>query len=231
VSFSHTGLKITDNGVREAKKLLDNYGINPDVIFIDSLCRTIEGSENSSQDTSPYWSRLREWSREEITIIVNHHTPKVGMSKTGTPVRNRTPRGSGDMLAGVDNALYLERSAKDLISVAPKKLRIALEHKPFVVSVLSEGIGRPMVFIYVDPDEELAEGASLKHLVYDFVWQRPDHTAAPKDILPWVLEGKYSSQALERALRQLVKDGSFEKRGRGIYVALEKFPREESLAA
>lgn len=85
-----------------SREVLDQYLIRYDikVIVIDSMVRCMEGQEDKATDVRKVFDNLKLLmeSREELSIIILHHTTKAGKGLNGL-------RGSGDFAAFADVVL------------------------------------------------------------------------------------------------------------------------------
>ncbi|MDI7267983.1 MAG: AAA family ATPase [Myxococcota bacterium] len=85
--------------------------IRPRLLVLDPLVRLHGGDENSSADISSLLDFLRGLQREyEVAILVVHHVRKAPAAVAGQALR-----GSGDLHAWLDSALYLMRSNGRLV--------------------------------------------------------------------------------------------------------------------
>jgi len=85
--------------------------IKPRLLILDPLVRLHSGDENSSADISSLLDFLRTLQREhEVAVLVVHHVRKSPASQPGQALR-----GSGDLHAWLDSALYLMRCQGRLV--------------------------------------------------------------------------------------------------------------------
>lgn len=87
------------------------------MLVIDPWRRVHGADENDSSAMSPMYNDLRKWSnRHGLTIVILHHTPKIGMDTDMSRIASWF-RGSTDLPAILDTAQYVDRAAKDSIRV------------------------------------------------------------------------------------------------------------------
>ena len=100
-----------DNEEHRRRLLATVATIKPRLLILDPLVRLHSGDENSSGDISSLLDFLRTVQREhEVAVLVVHHVRKSPASQPGQALR-----GSGDLHAWLDSALYLMRSNGRLI--------------------------------------------------------------------------------------------------------------------
>jgi hypothetical protein len=91
------------------KKTLRAY--SPRLLVLDPLVRLHRADENSSADVSALLAYLRELQRElDLSVLVVHHSRKNG----ATGSQGQGLRGSGDLWAWSDSALYLKRRGEQV---------------------------------------------------------------------------------------------------------------------
>jgi len=95
---------LTKAVIDELKLFLKDNNIG--VLIVDTLVRFQEGDENNSKDVSKFYEALRVLLHEVRTIFVLHHLRKNNGEKQADVHSNR---GSGDIVAGVDQAFIIER--------------------------------------------------------------------------------------------------------------------------
>lgn len=93
--------------------------LRPRLLLLDPLVRLHALDENHSTAMAGLLSYFRELQRSfELSIVIVHHTRKSG---AGESQRGQALRGSGDLFAFFDSALYLRRSRDELL--------LAVEHR------------------------------------------------------------------------------------------------------
>ncbi len=97
--FITKSLNLDDQDSMEAFKRSAEE-VKAEVVIIDSLRRASRMDENSSQEASEIMARLQDLTNDgQRLVVVLHHLAK----------NSGTPRGSGDLLAGVDSFLAVTR--------------------------------------------------------------------------------------------------------------------------
>ncbi len=85
--------------------------IKPRLLVLDPLVRLHSGDENSSSEISELLGFLRQLQRKhQVAIVLVHHMRKSSASQPGQALR-----GSGDLHAWTDSALYLLRQKGELV--------------------------------------------------------------------------------------------------------------------
>jgi hypothetical protein len=108
VTVSRMRLDLGRDQVR-LKKTLRAYA--PRLLVLDPLVRLHRADENSSADVSALLAYLRELQRElDLSVLVVHHSRKNG----ATGSQGQGLRGSGDLWAWSDSALYLKRRGEQV---------------------------------------------------------------------------------------------------------------------
>ena len=94
--------------------------MRPRLLLLDPLIRLHRADENSSADISAILGFLRELQRTcDVAIVVVHHMRKAIRSHLGQALR-----GSGDLHAWTDHAVYLTRTGP-----GGNRIRLTLEHR------------------------------------------------------------------------------------------------------
>lgn len=108
VTVSRMRLDLGRDQVR-LKKTIRAYC--PYLLVLDPLVRLHRADENSSADVSALLAYLRELQRElDLSVLVVHHSRKNG----ATGSQGQGLRGSGDLWAWSDSALYLKRRGEQV---------------------------------------------------------------------------------------------------------------------
>jgi len=104
--------------------------LRPKLLLLDPLVRLHRLDENSSHDMSALLNGLRHLQRTfDVAVVLVHHMSKKRRAQPGQALR-----GSGDLHAFADSALYLSRHGEDLAATiehraaaapAPVRLRLA----------------------------------------------------------------------------------------------------------
>lgn len=116
--------------------------VQPELLILDPLVRLHASDENSSAEISSLLGFLRSMQRKHhVAIAIVHHVRKTA---GGTP--GQALRGSGDLYAWLDSALYLVRSRGQLTLApqhrnrpSPEPMRIELRTSPAHLAIVSDG--------------------------------------------------------------------------------------------
>jgi len=88
-----------------------------DMLVIDPWRRVHGADEDKSQVMSPIYNDFRSWSnRQGLTIVILHHTPKLGMDADLSRIATWF-RGSTDLPAILDTAQYVDRTKRDHMNI------------------------------------------------------------------------------------------------------------------
>lgn len=106
--FVITAVQLTMDGTK-LREAIDDLGVSPSDIIVDTMSQTFGGEENSSTEVAAYLSHLGASLREPYgaTVIVVHHT--------GHQATER-PRGSSAILANVDFLYGVFRDDKEPVA-------------------------------------------------------------------------------------------------------------------
>ena len=117
-----TGLRIDeDAGFAALQHVIENR--KPSLIVFDSLIRMHSAEENSSTEMSHVMRRFRILSNM-TTVLLIHHSGKAELDT------RRLSRGSGDIVAAVDQELVLTRDGEELVLQSAKTRGIPLAPVP-----------------------------------------------------------------------------------------------------
>lgn len=90
---------------------------NYDLIVMDPMRRLHTADEDKSTQMAPIYNDIRRWSnRHGVTILLVHHTGKVGDDTDMSRIANWF-RGSTDLAAILDCATYVQRTTKTTVAV------------------------------------------------------------------------------------------------------------------
>lgn len=181
--------------------------LSPRLLILDPLVRIHRADENSSGEVSTLLAYLRELQRElDLAIVVVHHVRKSGASSQAA---GQGLRGSGDLHAWSDSALYLRPKRGDVTVTVEH--RSAPTPSPFSIR-LSGGVGDSPCFEFVAAlSREVATGQALTERVLATL------SAAPSPLTRATLREELSvrNERLGQALDQLVASGSIERKDQG----------------
>lgn len=106
------------------------------LIIIDALIRVHSSDENSAREMSKVFQKLREFTKNDISVLVTQHHRKSGSNNTG---RSSEMRGSSDILAAVDSHVAVTRKDTFYLTFTQEKQRYDFELEPFQVKVHTDG--------------------------------------------------------------------------------------------
>lgn len=116
--------------------LLDN---DYEMIVMDPMRRLHAANEDKSTDMAPIYNDIRKWSnRHGLTVVLVHHTGKIGEETDMERIASWF-RGSTDLAAILDTAMYVQRLTKGSVRVMRQGRYEPLP--PFVVNDHSDGAG------------------------------------------------------------------------------------------
>lgn len=105
---------------------------NVKLIIIDALIRVHNSDENSARDMSKVFQKLREFTKNDIAVLVTQHHRKQGANSSGG---SSEMRGSSDILAAVDSHIAVTRKDSYYLTFTQEKQRYDIELEPFQVKV------------------------------------------------------------------------------------------------
>ena len=116
---------------------LKSWKYAPEVITIETMRRTLIGSENAAEDVAAMWNQLQQIMKTGATAAMVHHTSKPNADPKLRRDAFHRPSGSGDIMGGTDQALDFTRVDRDeaVVRITHTKARGAKEEKPFHVLV------------------------------------------------------------------------------------------------
>lgn len=122
---------------------LKSWKYAPEVIVIETLRRTLNGSENDAEAVARMWQTYQVLTRTGATVWINHHNVK----PPSDPKEAREPHhryaGSADILGGCDQALALTRKrGQASVTVVHTKARGAQEVANFHVTLTFDDAGQ-----------------------------------------------------------------------------------------
>lgn len=106
------------------------------LVIIDALIRVHSSDENSAREMSKVFQKLREFTKNEIAVLVTQHHRKQGANSSGG---SNEMRGSSDILAAVDSHVAVTRKDTYYLTFTQEKQRYAFELEPFQVKVHADG--------------------------------------------------------------------------------------------
>lgn len=139
--------------------------MRPRLLILDPLVRLHSADENSSSEISELLGYLRGLQRAyEVAILVVHHVRK---SPAGQP--GQSLRGSGDLHAWTDSALYLLRKQGQLVLHAEHRAHRAPE--PMGIRLCTEPVHLQITDL--DADQPTSATHELEERVMDILRNQP----------------------------------------------------------
>lgn len=178
--------------------------LSPRLLILDPLVRIHGADENSSAEISSLLAYLRRLQREfGVSLVVVHHVRK---SSAPQHAAGQGLRGSGDLHAWSDVALYLKRKGEDVLVTVEH--RSAPTPSPFALRLV--GDGPP----YLEIVEVAAAGVANEQTVEERVLKVLQDSAPLKRP---ALREKVSvrNERLAQVLERLVEDGAIENTSDG----------------
>lgn len=181
--------------------------VKPRVLLLDPLIRLHTADENNAVEIAQLLSCLRELQKRfSVAIVVVHHTRKSG-ADCGQP--GRALRGSGDLWAWADSALYLRRHHRHLV--------LTTEHR-------AAAAPDPVTLRLVDDDEHsvhlevsgVPPCEARKRSLEDEIVQALGQNGMNRAQLRAALQVK--NETLGKALQQLELDGRLQRNTDGWHL-------------
>ncbi len=121
------GVCITSKTWQEKiRKLVEE--LKPNIVFLDSLVRVMDGDENNAKDMKKVFEALKPFLRQyPVSFVVLHHVRKVNRPLTINDVR-----GSGDISAAASSVSLLEKDDSSKFSLRQVKNRGAQRMLPAI---------------------------------------------------------------------------------------------------
>jgi hypothetical protein len=211
VTVSRMRLDLGRDQVR-LRKTLRAYA--PRLLVLDPLVRLHRADENSSADISALLAYLRELQRElDLSVLVVHHSRKNG----ATGSQGQGLRGSGDLWAWSDSALYLKRKSDEVA--------LTIEHRAapapagVTLRLASEEDGPPRLEIIAGTRHSGGPPVALEERVLQALGEAA--TPTTRGSLREKLAVK--NERLGRALRRLHRDGVVKRTARGWSISATTF--------
>ena len=170
------GFIVNDDNVKNVIEFCKKEQIR--LVIIDSMTRVNTGDENSSKDTTKFFTSLRGFTKQSISVVLIHHNRKPGV--TGYDA-STDMRGSSDIKAAVDVQLAVRRQGTSMaIELRQAKCRYNQEMSPIkLVFEKNEDTGL-VGFRYVGAlkengnENEKESLAELENVILDMVQKFPN---------------------------------------------------------
>lgn len=202
ITASSMRLDLSRDQVRLQKTV---RSLAPRLLVLDPLIRIHRSDENSSAEVSALLSFLRQLQRElDLAVAVVHHARKNGSSGS----QGQGLRGSGDLWAWSDSALYLKRKGADVLVTVEH--RSAAAPPPLTLRLVSDGPSPSLELIEhtreVPEDHEPLEERVLTVLM--------ESAPVSRNALRRKLSVK--NERLGQAIERLEEAGSIERTPEGL---------------
>lgn len=194
------GIRIDSEDDREWLLELTKKGGYQLIIF-DSLSTIHSLDENSARDSQTLMDYLREFTRNNVAVILSHHLRKESFFGTKDPAQ--ALRGSSNLLAQTDSLIYIEKT-KELaerieITIKQLKLRQGRIAAPFKLNLLEEN-GK----IKFDHAGEIIEDDRKIELAKTIILEiLEDEEKSRQDLINLLLPQDSSKRTTDRAIKEL----------------------------
>ncbi len=202
ITVSSMRLDLSRDQIRLQKTV---RALSPRLLILDPLVRIHGADENSSAEISSLLAYLRRLQREfDVSLVVVHHVRK---SSSPSQAPGQGLRGSGDLHAWSDSALYLRRKGDDVVVTVEH--RSAPTPSPFALRLVADA-GPPHLEIVDVSTAAAANEQPVEERVLEVLKDSAPLTRS-------VLREKVSvrNERLAQALEQLLEGGSIERTSDG----------------
>lgn len=182
---------------------------SPRLLVLDPLVRLHRADENSSAEVSALLGYLRELQRElDLSILVVHHARKQG----GGASQGQGLRGSGDLWAWSDSAIYLKRKGEDIAMTLEH--RSAPTPRPLTLRLVGDAGPPHLELVREEPETAVSNPQSLEERILSSLAGAPPLSRA-------ALRHRLSvrNERLGEALQRLSAEGHIERTPAGWCVA------------
>lgn len=128
---SFGGFQLDDGHIQEVLNFCSENDIG--LVIIDALIRVHNADENSARDMSKVFQKLRNFTQQDVAVLVTQHHRKMGTN--GNMGAGNEMRGSSDILAAVDSHVGVARKEQVYLTFTQEKQRYDMELDPFQVKV------------------------------------------------------------------------------------------------
>lgn len=194
--LSQEGVKIDrDEWLLILRSLIREHSIK--LVIFDSFIRIHFCNENDAREMAHVLDRLRELTKEGVTVLLTHHHRKSGYGREDP---SQSIRGSSDIAAAVDCHLSVERR-EDEILVRQNKLRVDEALSPFRVIISRSEEGRFEALTYGGEfSEEEKKKEKVKSVILDVL---KDGEHSREDLYN---KAKTASRVGENAIGEILKE-------------------------
>lgn len=198
----------TDSGVERVAAWIRDESL--DVLIVDTLRRVHQLQENEADDMAKIEKAIRELQRRgrddgrPLTVVLIHHSPKPRQGGSNAP--ETMARGSSDILAAMDGALYLYRSEGD-IKVEHAKARWSAPLEPFIVKISATDDTLTMVHGGAAP-EKRSQPQRIGQCISLALHSEPGRRLSRQTILARASAAGYRrAESVRDVLREMVDSG------------------------
>jgi len=220
-ALSFCGVRFTDDSVGTTLLAgLATNGFSPEVVFIETMRRVLDGSENNADEVGNFWRWVDPFRREGRTLIITHHMRKPSVHGANESVYRAS--GSTDVLGGSDSAFAVEKLQADKVCVTCVRNRNTTEALPFYASLQDTGQESPASLHFegqggalVVPQSRVEEVATW---IVEYLMAQPDPRATTAQIKQHLdTEHHVSGDRCEKALKKLREAGRVRQPAHGVY--------------
>jgi hypothetical protein len=186
------------------------------VLVIDTLRRVHRLKENEADDMARIESAMKTLqgkARTELgralTLVVLHHSPKAQSGGAETMAR-----GSGDIIAAADGALYLRKKGADAIEVEHAKARWSGQLEPFRVLIHATDTSLRLEFAAGDAPKQ-SRRSELHDLIVRILTDEGDPLSRGDIVKRAARAGFKRRQTVQDELKAMVEDAQLIKEQAG----------------
>ncbi|MFB6226433.1 MAG: AAA family ATPase, partial [Candidatus Paceibacteria bacterium] len=204
--LNQRGVKVDDEEkVYKLKHKLNKYNIK--LLILDSFIRVHDKNENSSEEVSKVFGKLKEIVKKDISILITHHLRK---GQQNTPTNDSYGlRGSSDILAAIETYLKVENKEDNLLVLKNPKMRQAPTSEPIRVEIKQEkeeikGFTNDGVYNKDKSNkEQVAE--VLPEVLNKYLNRNSDQMIKTEMVID-ILKDEYGEPAIRKGLKLASKD-------------------------
>lgn len=200
------------NGAMMIEELIMAY--KPDVVFLDSMVRFMEGDEDKSSDVRLVFENLKKLlARFPVSFFILHHTRK----GNGTKAKSLDDlRGSSDFGAFADAILGVESNERGftfrvianrhvgLMEVPPQEIEVQSDRQTGPITLINHGVGQ-------------SRKTRAKVAMIEWLHSENKLEFSSNEAIAWLEENGYERKAYYEALNELKREGEVAEHRRGVY--------------
>ena len=200
------------NGAMVIEELIMAY--KPDVVFLDSMVRFMDGDEDKASDVRLVFENLKKLlARFQVSFFILHHTRK----GNGTKAKSLDDlRGSSDFGAFADAILGVESTDKGftfrvmanrhvgLMEVLPQEIEVQSDRQAGPITLINHGAG---------------QSRKVRAKVAIIEWLRSENKMefSSNEAIAMLEQAGYERKSYYEALSDLKRDGEVAEHRRGVY--------------